>query len=168
MSETISGELEHISFYSEESGYTVARFRERDSGDTLTIVGNLTGVQAGVFLRLTGDWKQHPRFGRQFAVETYEFVYPETVEGIEKYLGSGAIKGIGPKTAEKIVAVFGRRTLKVIEEEPDKLIEVPSLGARRIEMIREAWQEQREVRRIMVLLQGFGLGGALAARIYKE
>ncbi len=168
MSETITGELEYISYHSEESGYTVARFREGGSGETLTVVGHLTGVQAGEFLRLTGTWKQHPRFGRQFAVETCEFIYPETLEGIEKYLGSGAIKSVGPKTAEKIVAAFGHRTLKVIEEEPDLLIQVPGLGARRVEVIRQAWQEQREVRRVMVLLRSFGLGGALSARIYRE
>jgi len=168
MSEIITGELEYISYHNEESGYTVGRLREQDSGETLTVVGHLAGVQAGEFLRLTGLWKQHPRFGRQFAVETFEFIYPETLEGIEKYLGSGVIKGIGPKTAERIVTVFGRRTLEVIEEEPDKLIEVPGLGARRIEGIRQAWQQQRGFRRVMIFLQGYGLGGALAAKIYRE
>ncbi|MBN2287820.1 MAG: AAA family ATPase, partial [Candidatus Glassbacteria bacterium] len=168
MSETITGELEYVSFYSEESGYTVARLRDSSSGETLTVVGHLFGVKAGELLRLSGLWKQHPRFGRQFEVQAFQFVYPETPEGIEKYLGSGAIKGIGPRTAEKIVAVFGRRTLEVIEEEPDKLIRVPGLGARRVEVISRGWQEQRGVRRVMVKLQSFGLGGALAARIYRE
>jgi exodeoxyribonuclease V alpha subunit len=168
MSEIITGELEYISFHDEDSGYTVARFRERSSDETITAVGHLVCVQAGEFLRLTGNWKQHPRFGRQFAVESYECVYPETVEGIERYLGSGAIKGIGPKTAEKIVASFGCQTLEVIEKQPDKLNRIPGLGAKKIEVISRAWQEQREIRRVMVVLQGYGLGGALATRIYRE
>lgn len=165
--ECISGLLDYISYRNEENDYTVARFVEQGGGESLTVVGHLAGVNEGEHLRLTGTWKNHPRFGRQFQVESYEFIHPETVEGIEKYLASGLIRGVGPVTAERIVNAFGEKTLEVIDRDPDRLAEVPGLGEKRIAVIREAWQEQRGVRRAMVFLQGYGLGGSLAARIWK-
>jgi exodeoxyribonuclease V alpha subunit len=165
--ETISGELEYISYLNAENDYTVARFREQEKGEGITVVGHLAGVHEGECLRLTGLWKHHPRFGRQFEVESFEFIHPETIEGVEKYLASGLIKGIGPKTAQKIVACFGLQTLEVIDRDPDRLKEVPRLGRRKIRLIREAWEEQRGIRRAMVFLQGYGLGGALASRVYR-
>ncbi len=165
--EYISGLLDYISYRNEENDYTVARFVEQSGGESLTVVGHLAGVNEGEHLRLTGVWKNHPRFGRQFQVESYEFIHPETVEGIEKYLASGLIRGVGPVTAERIVSAFGGKTLEVIDREPERLSEVPGLGAKRIALIRDAWQEQRGIRRAMVFLQGHGLGGSLAARIWK-
>ncbi|HUU27609.1 MAG TPA: ATP-dependent RecD-like DNA helicase [archaeon] len=168
MQETISGEIEHISFYNAENDYTVARLRAAETDQRITVVGHLSGVHKGESLRLTGFWKQHPRFGQQFAVESFETVYPETVEGIEKYLASGLLKGIGPKTAERIVSCFGRETLEVIEKEPEKLEQVHGLGKKRIAQIRDSWEEQRGLRKLMIFLQSYGIGGALAVRIYRQ
>ncbi len=165
--DTISGVLDYISYRNEENDYTVARFIQQGDSESLTVVGHLSGVNEGENLRLTGSWKNHPRFGRQFQVESYEFVHPETVEGIEKYLASGLIRGVGPVTAERIVKAFGEKTLEVIDREPERLSEVQGLGVKRIALIQEAWQEQRGIRRAMVFLQGYGLGGGMAARIWR-
>ncbi|MEA1995999.1 MAG: ATP-dependent RecD-like DNA helicase [Gemmatimonadota bacterium] len=168
MRKTLAGEIEQISFYSAGDDYTVARLRSSGTAELVTVVGHLSGIREGEYLRLTGFWKQHPRFGRQFAVEFFESVYPETVEGIEKYLGSGLIKGIGPKTAERIVACFGLETLDVIDKDPDKLRAVNGLGAKKISVIRDEWDKQQGIRRLMIFLQGYGIGGALAVRIYRQ
>src|SRR6266571_3985833 len=125
----LEGVLERITYANEDNGYTVARVDTgRGGGDLLTVVGALLGAQVGESLRLEGRWKSHPQYGRQFEVERYVTVLPATVQGIRRYLGSGLIKGIGPKIAERIVDRFGTDTLRVIEEEPGRLVEVPGLG----------------------------------------
>ena len=129
---TLEAVLERITYANEETGYTVARVSVRGSGsDLLTIVGNLLGAQPGESLRLHGRWKSHAQYGRQFEVANYTTILPATLQGIRRYLGSGLIKGIGPKMAERIVAHFELDTLRVIEEEPARLIEVPGLGPKR-------------------------------------
>ncbi|GAF99330.1 unnamed protein product, partial [marine sediment metagenome] len=168
MAETIAGYLEHISYHNAENDYTVARFITSGTEKRITIVGYLSGVHQGENLRLTGNWKQHPRFGTQFSVESFQFIYPETETGIERYLGSGLIKGIGPKTAERIVGLFGCETLELIEHEPDRLKEVPGLGPKKITQIKEAWEEQRGIRRLMIFLQSYGISGSVAVRIYRR
>lgn len=168
MAETIAGYLEHISYHNAENDYTVARFIASGTEKRITIVGYLSGVHQGENLRLTGNWKQHPRFGTQFSVESFQFIYPETETGIERYLGSGLIKGIGPKTAERIVGLFGCETLELIEHEPDRLKEVPGLGPKKIAQIKEAWEEQRGIRRLMIFLQSYGISGSVAVRIYRR
>ena len=119
--------LERITYANEETGYTVARVATDRSGDLLTVVGPLLGAQPGESLRLSGRWASHPQYGRQFQVEAYQTVLPATIQGIRRYLGSGLIKGIGPKMAERIVEHFGETTLEVIEQEPGRLVDVPGL-----------------------------------------
>src|SRR5262249_22150535 len=133
--------LERITYANEETGYTIARVATDRSGtDLLTVVGSLLGVQPGERLRLTGRWGSHPKYGRQFEVHSFTTVLPATVQGIERYLGSGLIKGIGPRMAARIVAHFGVDTLRVIEQEPGRLVEVPGLGPKRTAMIGAAWE----------------------------
>jgi exodeoxyribonuclease V alpha subunit len=165
---TLEATLERITYANEETGYTVARVSVRGSGsDLLTIVGNLLGAQPGESLRLQGRWKSHPQYGRQFEVTSYTTILPATIQGIRRYLGSGLIKGIGPKMAERIVTHFELDTLRVIEEEPARLIEVPGLGPKRTARITAAWEEQKAIKEVMVFLQGVGVSTSLAIRIYK-
>jgi exodeoxyribonuclease V alpha subunit len=159
--------LERITYANEETGYTVARVATDRSSDLLTVVGALLGAQPGESLRLRGRWTSHPQYGRQFQVETYDTVLPATIQGIRRYLGSGLIKGIGPKMAERIVDHFGQATLEVIEQAPERLVEVPGLGPKRTAMITAAWAEQQAIKEVMVFLQGVGVSTSLAVRIYK-
>jgi exodeoxyribonuclease V alpha subunit len=159
--------LERITYANQETGYTVARVATDRSSDLLTVVGPLLGAQPGESLRLQGRWISHPQYGRQFQVETYQTVLPATIQGIRRYLGSGLIKGIGPKMAERIVDHFGPATLEVIEQTPGRLIEVPGLGPKRTAMITAAWAEQQAIKQVMVFLQGMGVSTSLAVRIYK-
>src|SRR5947208_7424086 len=161
--------LERITYANEETGYTIARVAtDRSGSDLLTVVGSLLGVQPGESLRLVGRWGSHPRYGRQFEVHSFTTVLPATIQGIERYLGSGLIKGIGPKMAARIVEHFGADTLRVIEEEPGRLVEVPGLGPKRTRMIGVAWEEQKAIKEVMVFLQGVGVSTSLAVRIYKK
>ncbi|MBO4207211.1 SF1B family DNA helicase RecD2 [Micromonospora echinofusca] len=161
--------LERITYANEETGYTIARVATRRGGDDLlTVVGALLGVQPGESLRLVGRWGSHPKYGRQFEVHSYTTVLPATVQGIERYLGSGLIKGVGPKTAARIVETFGVDTLRIIEEEPGRLTEVHGLGRKRSAAIGAAWEEQKAIKEVMVFLQGVGVSTSLAVRIYKK
>ncbi|MFI9362510.1 ATP-dependent RecD-like DNA helicase [Kitasatospora sp. NPDC053057] len=165
----VEGVLERITYANEETGYTVARVDTgRGGNDLLTVVGALLGAQVGESLRLHGRWGSHPQYGRQFTVENYTTVLPATVQGIQRYLGSGLIKGIGPRFAERIVERFGVDTLEVIENEPGRLIEVPGLGPKRTRKIAAAWEEQKAIKEVMVFLQGVGVSTSLAVRIYKQ
>ncbi|MFP8962835.1 ATP-dependent RecD-like DNA helicase [Streptomyces nanhaiensis] len=160
--------LERITYANEENGYTVARVDTGRGGELLTVVGSLLGAQVGESLRMEGRWGSHPQYGRQFTVENYTTVLPATVQGIRRYLGSGLIKGIGPKIAERIVDHFGLETLEVIENEPERLIEVPGLGPKRTKLIGAAWEEQKAIKEVMVFLQGVGVSTSIAVRIYKK
>jgi exodeoxyribonuclease V alpha subunit len=164
---TLEAVLERITYANQETGYTVARVATGRSSDLITVVGPLLGAQPGESLRLRGRWRSHPQYGRQFEVEAYETVLPATIQGIRRYLGSGLIKGIGPRMAERIVEHFGQATLVVIEQEPGRLVEVPGLGPKRTRMITTAWEEQRAIKEVMVFLQGVGVSTSLAVRIYK-
>ncbi|MFI9308450.1 SF1B family DNA helicase RecD2 [Streptomyces triculaminicus] len=165
----VEGVLERITYANEESGYTVARVDTgRGGGDLLTVVGALLGAQPGESLRLEGRWGSHPQYGRQFTVENYTTVLPATIQGIRRYLGSGLIKGIGPRIADRIVSHFGTDTLDVIESEPARLIEVPGLGPKRTRSIGAAWEEQKAIKEVMVFLQGVGVSTSIAVRIYKK
>jgi exodeoxyribonuclease V alpha subunit len=160
--------LERVTFANPQTGYTVARVDTGRGGDLVTVVGSLLGAQPGETLRLHGRWGAHPQYGRQFVVEDYTTVLPATVQGIRRYLGSGLVKGIGPRLAERIVEHFGVDALRVIEEEPTRLAEVPSLGPKRTRLITAAWEEQRAIKEVMVFLQGMGVSTSLAVRIYKQ
>ncbi|MFE3095830.1 ATP-dependent RecD-like DNA helicase [Streptomyces sp. NPDC059248] len=165
----LEGVLERITYANEENGYTVARVDTgRGSGDLLTVVGSLLGAQPGESLRMEGRWGSHPQFGKQFTVENYTTVLPATIQGIRRYLGSGLIKGIGPRIAERIVEHFGTDTLDVIEREPARLVEVPGLGPKRTRLIGAAWEEQKAIKEVMVFLQGVGVSTSIAVRIYKK
>jgi exodeoxyribonuclease V alpha subunit len=161
--------LERVTYANEETGYTIARVAaERSGGDLLTVVGPLLGAQVGESLRLSGRWTSHPRYGRQFEVRSYSTVLPATIQGIQRYLGSGLIKGIGPVMAERMVAHFGTDILRVIEEEPQRLIDVPGVGPKRTKLVAEAWEEQKVIKEVMVFLQGVGVSTSLAVRIFKR
>ncbi|MFE1827244.1 ATP-dependent RecD-like DNA helicase [Streptomyces yangpuensis] len=165
----VEGVLERITYANEESGYTVARVDTgRGSGDLLTVVGSLLGAQPGESLRMEGRWGSHPQYGKQFTVENYRTVLPATIQGIRRYLGSGLIKGIGPRIADRIVEHFGTDTLDVIEAEPKRLVEVPGLGPKRTKLIGAAWEEQKAIKEVMVFLQGVGVSTSIAVRIYKK
>ncbi|MEV4742019.1 ATP-dependent RecD-like DNA helicase [Streptomyces sp. NPDC049555] len=164
----VEGVLERITYANEETGYTVARVDTGRGGDLLTVVGSLLGAQPGESLRLEGRWGSHPQYGRQFTVENYTTVLPATIQGIRRYLGSGLIKGIGPRIADRIVTHFGTDTLDVIEKEPARLIEVPGLGPKRTRSIGAAWEEQKAIKEVMVFLQGVGVSTSIAVRIYKK
>lgn len=146
----------------------MARVATERGSDLLTVVGALLGAQPGESLRLHGRWSSHPRYGRQFEVDSYTTVLPATIQGIQRYLGSGLVKGIGPVFAERIVAHFGLDTLRVIEDEPARLVEVPGLGPKRTAKITAAWEEQKAIKEVMVFLQGVGVSTSLAVRIYKQ
>lgn len=159
--------VERVTYRNEQNGYTVIKTRVKGYNDLIPIVGNLLDVSVGSVLTVTGDWKIDSKFGRQFVATEWEETLPATVYGIEKYLGSGLIKGVGPKYARKIVEQFGEHALDVIENEPSRLIEVPGIGGRRVEMIRVGWERQKEIKNVMLFLQGHDVSTAHAARIYK-
>ncbi|MFB6394874.1 ATP-dependent RecD-like DNA helicase [Polymorphospora sp. 2-325] len=160
--------LERFTYVNEETGYTVARVATGRGADLLTVVGALLGAQPGESLRLVGRWSSHPKYGRQFEIESYTTVLPATVQGLRRYLGSGLIKGIGPVFAERIVDHFGLDTLDVIEQAPARLVEVPGLGPKRTAKIIAAWEEQKAIKEVMIFLQGVGVSTSLAVRIYKK
>jgi exodeoxyribonuclease V alpha subunit len=165
----LDGVLERVTFANPETGYTIARIApERGGGELVTAVGPLLGAQVGEFLRLCGRWSSHPKYGRQFEVHSYATVLPATAAGIQKYLGSGLIKGIGPVMAERMVARFGVDIMHIIEDEPGRLIEVDGLGPKRTAMIAAAWAEQKAIKEVMIFLQGVGVSTSLAVRIYKR
>jgi len=164
----IFGLLERISYHNEENDFVVAKLREKEKKELTTIVGNLSGINPGESLKLTGKWVQNKRFGEQFQVETFEVTVPATLLGIQKYLASGLIKGIGSIMSERIVEKFGLHTLEVIEKKPERLSEVEGIGPKRISMIIKAWEEQKEIKEIMIFLQGHGVSAAYSAKIYKQ
>jgi exodeoxyribonuclease V alpha subunit len=167
MAETLSGIIERVTFHNPDTGFAVLRVGARGRRGLVTVVGNLPGAVAGEYVEASGAWVFDREHGEQFQAERLHCTPPHTAAGIEKYLGSGLVKGIGPHFAKKIVAVFGERTLQVIDESPTFLKEVKGIGPRRIQRIRESWQEQKAVRDIMVFLQSHGVGTARAVRIYK-
>ena len=164
----LQGQIERITYTNEENGYTVAKLKIHGRHELVTVVGNLLAPTPGEVLKMTGEWVNNPKYGEQFKVVHYKSVVPASVSGIEKYLGSGLIKGIGPIMASRIVKEFGKDTLDVIEHDIEKLAEVEGIGEKRIEMIRQAWAAQKEIREVMVFLQGHGVSSGYATRIFKH
>lgn len=160
--------VERITYQSPETGYTVLKAAVKDYAGLVAVVGHMPEISVGTVLLAEGDWKIDRKYGRQFMAEKWEEVLPATVYGIEKYLGSGLIKGVGPKYAKKIVARFGADTLNIIEEEPERLLEVEGIGQRRVQKIIESWEKQKEIKNIMLFLQSHDVSTAFATRIYKE
>jgi exodeoxyribonuclease V alpha subunit len=167
-SSVLEGALERITYANPETGYTIARIDSGRGPDLVTVVGPLLGAQVGESLRMRGRWTSHPKYGKQFEVFSYTTVLPATVQGIQRYLGSGLIKGIGPVMAERMVAHFGVDIMHIIDDSPERLIEVDGLGPKRTAMIATAWAEQKAIKEVMVFLQGVGVSTSLAVRIYKE
>ena len=165
--DTLQGILERIVYEHPDTGYTVGRLSARDHAELITVVGNLASINPGESLLLRGEWVDNPKYGRQFQIEKYETILPANVVGLRKYLGSGLIKGIGPKMAALIVRKFGMDTMDIIENEPDKLARVPGIGRKRVEIIKEAWEAQREIKNVMLFLQSHDVSTAHAAKIYK-
>jgi len=165
--EYISGVVERITYTNEENGFSVIKIKSKGFSDLVTVVGNLAAVNIGATLRLKGDWKYDSKFGKQFNAVDYRETVPATIAGIEKYLGSGLIKGIGPVYARRIVNHFKEDTLRIIEEEADRLITVDGIGQKRVDLIKRAWQEQKEIKNVMLFLQSNGVSAGYAVKIYK-
>ena len=159
--------VERITYQNEENGYAVIKCLAKGFNDLVTVVGNMPDVHVGSVLYLGGTWRINGKYGRQFQMETFEETLPATVYGIEKYLGSGLVKGIGPKFAKRIVQKFGKDTLEVIETDPDKLLEVYGIGQMRVNRIKKSWLEQKEIKNIMLFLQGHDVSTSHATKIYK-
>lgn len=166
--EALQGVVERLTYHSEESGYTVARLKAPRTSELITIVGNFANIQAGQTLQLQGTWRDHPKFGAQFQVSQYRETKPATLTGIEKYLGSGLIKGVGPVTARRIVAHFGLETLSVIESQIERLTEVPGIAQKRVKLIQTAWVTQKAIKEVMLFLQDHGVSTTYAVKIYKQ
>ena len=166
--ETLLGTVERVVYSGGDGAFTVARLKLEQGGDLVTIVGALVGVPEGASLRVTGRFETNARFGEQFRIARYTEVAPATLEGLRKYLGSGLIKGIGPELAGRIVDRFGIQTLEVLDRDPSRIGEVAGIGRSRARAVRDAWAAQRQVREVMVFLQGYGVSPAFAARIYKR
>lgn len=160
--------VEHITYQNQENGYSVMRVKVKGYSDLVTLVGNLLDVPVGAVLLCNGDWKMDKRYGQQFACATWEEVMPATVYGIEKYLGSGLVKGIGPKYAHLIVEKFGTSTIEVIEDDIERLYEVAGIGKKRVEKIRDSWEKQKDIKNVMIFLQQYGVSTAYAAKIYRQ
>ncbi len=164
----LEGQVERVLFTAPENHYAVVLLKVKGRRRPVTLVGALTGVQEGEELQVKGRYVMHPRFGEQFQVVWWYAVLPATVAGIQKYLASGLIKGVGPETAKRLVEHFGADTLEVIDREPERLAEVKGLGRWRIQQITKNWQGQQAARKVLVALQGLGLGLGFATRIYKH
>ena len=160
--------VERITYQNPENGYSVLKVRVKGYGDLVTLVGNLLEVPVGSVLLCRGEWKVDKRYGRQFVAATWKETMPATVYGIEKYLGSGLVKGIGPRFARAIVQRFGTETIDIIETDIERLYEVPNIGRKRVAKIRESWEKQKDIKNVMLFLQGYGVSTAYAAKIYRE
>ena len=163
----LQGQIERITYTNDETGYTIAKVKVYGRRDLVTVVGSFMAPMPGEILKMQGEWANHPKFGEQFKVVHYKSLVPASVAGIEKYLGSGLIKGIGPVMAKRIVKKFEKETLDVIEQEIEKLTEVDGIGRKRIEMIKKAWADQKEIRQVMIFLQSHGVSSAYATKIFK-
>lgn len=167
MEEEVYGFVEHIVYQSEETGFAVARLQEPRKKELTTLTGVMPGLRCGETVRCIGKWCHHPKHGTQFDVKQMETRQPEDLVGIEKYLGSGLVKGIGPVYAARIVQQFGLDTLHIIDTDPERLHEIDGLGKKRIAKIRSCWEEQRSIRELMVFLKSYELGPSLAQKIYR-
>ncbi|PXA05522.1 ATP-dependent RecD-like DNA helicase [Coraliomargarita sinensis] len=166
--QSITGVLERIIYFNEDSAYCIAELRTPEGKTPVTILGQLPGVQCGETLRLNGEWTRHPQHGDQFKFARFKSQLPASVHGIRKYLGSGLIHGIGKSYAKKIVDYFGADTLRVISEDSGRLHEVPGIGKQRAKSIKLAWDEQRAVRDVMMFLQTYGVTPAQCVRLVKK
>lgn len=164
----LTGQIEKITYTSEETGFTIAKVRPENTSGLVTVVGNLLSPPAGSTIKMVGEWTQHPQFGRQFKVIRFQSVTPVTKTGIRKYLGSGLIPGLGDKMAGRIVRKFGEETLDIIGNDIERLSEIEGIGKKRIALIKKAWDDQTEIRDVMVFLQSYGVSTGFASKIFKQ
>lgn len=160
--------VEHITYQNQENGWSVMKVKVKGYDNLVTLTGSLLDVPVGSVLLVDGDWRVDPKYGQQFVAQSWTEVMPATLYGIEKYLGSGLVKGIGPAYAKAIVSRFGLETINIIENDIERLLEVPRLGKKRMEKIRESWEKQKDIKEVMVFLQGHGVSTAFAAKIYRK
>ena len=165
--EQLRGEVERLVYSSEESGFTICRLVVPGRGDLVTVAGTMPGIQPGERLHLRGRWINHPVHGYQFRADSYSSQLPASANAVRRYLASSLVKGIGPVLAGRLVDCFGDETLRVIDEQPERLAEAPGVGPRQLESIKRAWVEQQEIRNVMLFLQGHGVSAAYSTRIYK-
>jgi exodeoxyribonuclease V alpha subunit len=166
--DTLRGVVERITYANAEKGYSVLKIRCKGYAELIPVVGNMASICVGTVVTVVGKWTHNPKFGRQFNAESWEESLPASAYGLEKYLGSGLIKGIGPKFAKLIVQKFGAETMDVIENAPERLIEIDNIGHKRVAMIQRAWAEQKEIKNIMIFLQEHGVSTAFGYRIFKQ
>ena len=164
---SLKGTLEHITFYNEQNHYTIARLKTDFPKTTVTIVGHLPKALVGDTIKLTGNWATHPRYGQQFKFETAEILLPSTIDGIQNYLSSGVLSGIGPSTSEKIIARFGEQTFAIIEKNPEKLRQIDGIGEKKAALIHSQWQSHHCLTSIMKFLQGNGIKTVYSGKILK-
>ena len=167
MKEALSGFIERVTFHNPENGFAVLRVKIKGREDLVSVVGNVTSVTAGEHLEASGRWVIDRQHGQQFKADELKTTHPASLEGIEKYLASGAIRSVGPKLAAKIVAVYQERTLDIFENYADMLLHVKGIGEERLNRIRQSWREQKEVRKIMLFLTEHGITSGRAVRIYR-
>ncbi len=164
---TLQGSIERVTFHSESSGFCVLRVNVKGYRDIVTVIGSAASVAAGEYVDCLGIWVNDRQHGQQFKATVLKIVAPVTLDGIEKYLGSGMVKGIGPHFAKKLVAAFGELVFDVIEQTPERLLELQGIGKKRQQRVTSAWSEQKAIRAIMVFLQSHGVGTSRSVRIYK-
>ncbi|MCK4546395.1 MAG: ATP-dependent RecD-like DNA helicase [Candidatus Eisenbacteria sp.] len=164
--EGLEGVVQRITFHNPENDYTVARVQTEEDTDVTTVVGNLPGLTEGEQVSLTGNWAEHPRYGRQFKATGFHMVTPTSVQGIRKFLASGAIRGVGPEMAKRLTGVFGEETLDIIDKDPDRLLEIPGIGKKKKEDIVKSWRRKADVRDLLVFLHTHGISGGHAGRIH--
>ena len=165
--EVLAGLVERVTFHNEENGFCVLRVKARGQRDLITVLGHAAMISAGEFVQASGSWINDRTHGVQFRASFLKAAAPTTIEGIEKYLGSGMIRGIGPIYAKKLVRAFGDAVFEIVEQEPDRLQEVTGIGPKRAERIVGGWAEQKVIREIMLFLHSNGVGTSRAVRIYK-
>ncbi len=165
--EALSGVVERVVFHNPENGFAVMRVRVRGRGQPVAVVGRLPVVSQGETIQASGSWRNDPNHGPQFQARRLAVSPPDSLEGMRRYLGSGKVEGVGPKMAKRLVKAFGEDVFEVIENEPERLVEVPGIGPKRAKSLSEGFKDQKAVRDIMVFLQTHGLGSSRAARIYR-
>ena len=166
--EDLSGTVERITYHAEDSGFCVLQVNIKGQRDLVTLTGSIPIINVGECIEARGLWATHGKYGLQFKANFLNILEPTTLSGIEKYLASGMVKGVGPVYAKKLIRHFGENVLNVIDEQPERLLEISGFGPKKVEMIAASWTEQRQVRKIMVFLQSYGVGTARATRIYKK
>lgn len=167
MNEKVEGVVERVTFHNPDNGFSVLRVKAKGFSDLITVVGHVSSVSPGEHLTGWGEWVHNKEYGQQLKAVSISLIPPNTLEGIEKYLGSGFIKGIGPHFAEKLVKAFGEKIFEIIENEPKRLLDIEKIGQKRLQMIMSGWKDSRIVREIMVFLQSHGVSTSKAVRIYK-